>query len=172
MLLQNAWHLIAGQGIKKAIPDKFWANSGKKISQDIMDGVKSVTLGADKVPTVSDWNTKFFKKPEGFDYKPESWKAHPEMIARSGNDLHHIIPQHIMKRLQALGIKPGLGLDATPGHLLPKPDHVKLTASMAKVLTANNLKNKSSAQIITMLANFYDDIGENAQAKIVRAFFN
>lgn len=151
-----------GQKVKKAIPDKFWATSARKISQNIMDGARDGTLAADKVPTVADWNAKFFKKPVGFDYKPESWAAHPEMIARSGHDLHHIVPTYIMKRLQALGIKPGLDLDATPGHVMERLVHRQLSADMAKALTANSLKNKSATQIINSLADFYDSVGENA----------
>ena len=123
----------AGMWLKKLFPDKFWAKSGNKISQNIMDGVKDGTLAADKVPTVADWNSKFFKRPPGFDYKPESWANAKDMITRANFDLHHIIPKHIMNRLQALGIKPGLDLDATPGHLMDRAAHRKLGASLCWV---------------------------------------
>ena len=108
----------------------------------------------------------------GFDYKRESWANATEMISRAGHDLHHIIPKHILLRLQKLGIKPGLDLDATPGHLMDKAVHQKITSGMAKTLTSKSLDEMNAPDMIKALANFYDDIGENAQAKIVRSIFD
>jgi hypothetical protein len=162
--------------IQKIIPDKMWSRAGRDVSHEMMQALKTGEKGMtwDKIPNVADWDSQFFKRPKGFDYKKESWANAKDMVARTDSDLHHIIPKHIMKRLQELQIKVGLDLDATPGHLMPTAAHQELTKAMNKVLSPSKVSamgKDDPLEIARALAAFYESNGESGQSKVVRGFF-
>jgi hypothetical protein len=162
----------AGQLLKKVLPDKVWSNAAKKISKLMSDKVASGEISWQAIPSVKDFDVKFFKRPwPDFKYGNDPRGFPDEMLRRGGVNIHHVVPKYVQRLLeQAFPGKMPSHPDLSPGHVLSLDDHKALHAAM-KLVIPEGSGSVAPEDAAGLLVQFYRDNNQVGLAKIVEGWF-